>query len=440
MMRFLSVLSLLAAPFVVGLLLSSCNKTELKPASAPEQDVEMQANSLSEEEAVAQVRNVYGALFGTGLRSESTPEVLSVQKTNAPQSGNEAKGGEGVFVVNFKDNRGYVVVSENKYNEPIIAASDHGYLDISVTTDNMNLIPVLSNTDAILERGSKRHFFSDLEDVDGKPKRDEPITEQYEYEVGPWENVLQVGPLVQVEWHQRYPHNTKLQKINDAYPPVGCVATAVSQIMSYHRYPQYDWDRIIANIKDDYSIEILSTLHRDLGKKQYLDMHYGFKESGANSANVPRTLRAYGYQSSNLCDYSWETICAEITARRPVFIRANCFKHETTTPKFLFWGGKTEVSYSGGHAWVLDGIKKIKRKVRFIDKRTHKVESVSYQTKELVHCNFGWGKYSGNGYYLSKAFNTLKGPVMRGGNDNSTSGQLRNFQYNHQIIKDIKVR
>ena len=39
MMRFLSVLSLLAAPFVVGLLLSSCNKTELKPASAPEQDV-----------------------------------------------------------------------------------------------------------------------------------------------------------------------------------------------------------------------------------------------------------------------------------------------------------------------------------------------------------------------------------------------------------------
>ena len=44
----------------------------------------------------------------------------------------------------------------------------------------MNLIPVLSNTDAILKHGSKLHFFSDLEDEDGKPRRDEPVTEPYE--------------------------------------------------------------------------------------------------------------------------------------------------------------------------------------------------------------------------------------------------------------------
>ncbi len=211
--------------------------------------------------------------------------------------------------------------------------------------------------------------------------------------------------------------------------------------MSYHRYPQYDWDRIIADVefKDPYSKDVLSTLHRDLGKPQYLDMHYTLKASGADCANVPRTFRAYGYQSSDLCDYSWETICAEITARRPVFVSAYSFKHETTTPKFLFWGGKTEVSYSGGHAWVLDGIKKVRRWIRFIDKRTREVE-VSYQTKELVHCNFGWGKLSNNGYYLSKAFDALKGPVMRGESNIATSGQKYNYQYNHKIVKDIKVR
>lgn len=363
-----------------------------------------------------------------------------MQKTSVPQD-TETREGEGVFVVNFKDNRGYVVLSTSKYNEPIIAANDHGFLDISVPTSNMNLIPVLSNTDAILKHGSKLHFFSDLEDEDGKPRRDEPVTEPYEYEFGPWETVFQVGPLVQVEWDQGAPHNTKLLEIDGDYPPVGCVATAVSQIMSYHRYPQYDWDRIIADVefKDPYSKDVLSTLHRDLGKPQYLDMHYTLKASGADCANVPRTFRAYGYQSSDLCDYSWETICAEITARRPVFVSAYSFKHETTTPKFLFWGGKTEVSYSGGHAWVLDGIKKVRRWIRFIDKRTREVE-VSYQTKELVHCNFGWGKLSNNGYYLSKAFDALKGPVMRGESNIATSGQKYNYQYNHKIVKDIKVR
>ena len=437
-MKSFRVVFVITMVFVVGLLLSSCNKAEFKTSSTSERDAETQVGLLSEEEAVVQVQNLYGALFGKGLRSESTPEVLSVQKTSVPQD-TETREGEGVFVVNFKDNRGYVVLSTSKYNEPIIAANDHGFLDISVPTSNMNLIPVLSNTDAILKHGSKLHFFSDLEDVDGIPKRDGSATDQYKYEIGAWEIVLQVDPLVRVEWNQGEPHNTKLQKINGKYPPVGCVATAVSQIMSYYRFPRYDWDRIIADVNDSYSREVLSTLHRDLGKPQYLNMHYDLNGSGANSANVPRTFRAYGYQSSDLCDYSWETICAEITARRPVFVSAYRFKHETTTPKFLFWGGKTEVSYSGGHAWVLDGIKKVRRWIRFIDKRTREVE-VSYQTKELVHCNFGWGKLSNNGYYLSKAFDALKGPVMRGESNIATSGQKYNYQYNHKIVKDIKVR
>ena len=130
-MKLLKVLPILITLFV-GLLLSSCNKAELKPQSPPEQDIETQANLLTEEEAVVQVQNLYGALFGKGLRSESTPEVLSVQKTSVPQD-TETREGEGVFVVNFKDNRGYVVLSTSKYNEPIIAANDHGFLDISVS-------------------------------------------------------------------------------------------------------------------------------------------------------------------------------------------------------------------------------------------------------------------------------------------------------------------
>lgn len=426
------------APFV-GLLLISCNKQEGQPLSDFAQEIAMPADNLTEDEVTAQALSVYNVLFSESLRSAGTPEVLSVQKTSSLRTSSEAEGNAGVFVVNFKDDRGYVVLSESKFNEPIISASERGNLDIALATENMNLIPVLYNTDAILEHNHHRKMLTDLTTVDDVPLPDISQFEKYRYEFGEWETVAQAGPLVQVAWGQRDPHNRKLEKINGQLPPVGCVATAVSQIMSYHRYPQYNWDKILSDMFDPYSVDVLSTLHRDLGKPENLDMHYSLDNSGAYSANVPRTLRAYGYQSSDLCDYNFATIKSEIFAQRPVYIRANSFKHVTKTPRFLFWGGKTKVSYSGGHAWVLDGFKGLRRKISKIDRLTNEVVDVSYQTKELVHCNFGWNG-SDNGYYLSKAFNKVNGPEMRSTEEGETYGQKYNYQYNHQIIKDIKRR
>lgn len=431
------VLSFLLLSLLGGVLIS-CDRQEYELLSEPDHNLKVQSDLLSEKDAATQALNIYTMLFYEKLRSADIPQVLSVQKARSLRTSG-GDGNEGVFVVNFKDNRGYVVLSESLYNEPIISASESGNLDINVPTENMNLIPVLSNTDAILEYNHKQKAVADLVDIDGNPIP-APSIEQYRYDFGPWETLSQSDPLVQVEWDQWSPHNRKLQTIDGKYPPVGCVATAISQIMSFHRYPNYDWDKIVANKYDAYSADILSTLHRDLGSPQNLDMEYSLDGSSARSSNVPRTLRAYGYQSSDLCDYDWGAIKSEIFDQRPVYIRASTYKHVTKTPRFLFWGGKTKVSYSGGHAWVLDGFKCVRRKVTQIDKLTGDIVSVSYQEKELVHCNFGWGRNQGNGYYLSKAFDTNKGPEMRSTlrEDDETYGQEYNFQYNHRIIKDIK--
>lgn len=435
--KVLGILAVLLAS-LIGLLLVSCSKQEIKPRSDFDQKSEMLADILTEEEATAQALDVYNALFSEGLRGAGVPEVLSVQKTSFLRTSSVSEDNAGVFVVNFKDDRGYIVLSESKFNEPIVLASDRGNLDVAVATENMNLIPVLYNTDAILEYNHHHQTMTDLVTADGRPLPGNPDLINYRYEFGEWETVDQAGPLVQVAWGQEHPHNGKLNKINGLLPPVGCVATAMSQIMSYHRHPQYDWDKILSDTSDPYSAEVLSTLHRDLGKPENLNMSYSLNGSGAHSTNVPRTFRAYGYQSSDLCDYDFGAIKNEIFARRPVYIRANSFKHVTKTPRFLFWGGKTKVSYSGGHAWVLDGIKRLRRKVSKIDLLIDEVVEVSYQTKELVHCNFGWDG-NGNGYYLSKAFNPSKGPEMRSTEgENEIYGQENFFQFNHQIIKDIK--
>lgn len=430
--QLLRALPLLFAS-LIGLSLSSCSKQADPLPPEPLKDETQLTHLLTEQEAASQAQSMYSLLFRGSLRAGDLPEIQNIQKASSLRSSDDTQEREGVFVVNFKNNGGYIIMSESKHNEPIIAACEKGYLDISVPTENMNLIPILANTDAILEANHRRY-------KDTETKQDieiEPGMHGTDYQYGPWEIVDQAGPLVPVKWHQEDPHNLKIPLINGHRPPVGCVATAISQIMSYHRHPQYNWDLIISNIGNNYSKEILSTLHRDLGLPHNLNMQYSVLESGAPSANVPRTFRAYGYQSSDLCDYNWETIKSEIYDRKPIYVRANCIKVEETTPRFLFWGGKTSVSYRGGHAWVLDGIRTIKRKVTHIDRYYKHVIGTSYETKELVHCNFGWGGKD-NGYYLSKAFYAGKGLQMRSAGKTTTHGEDYNFQYNHQIIKDIK--
>lgn len=434
--QLLRALSLLLTS-LLGLHLSSCSKQDDQLLLSPQdQEAGLPSNILTDQEATTQALNIYGALFGEELKASKPLEVQNIQRSSTLRSSDETQQlRNGVLVVNFKDNGGYIIMSEDKHNEPIIAACGKGNFDISAPIENMNLIPILANTDAILDANHRRRY----DDIGVKKDIEvEPGMYDNRYEYGPWEIVDQAGPLVPVKWHQWAPHNRKLAQINGQYPPVGCVATAISQIMSYHRRPQYNWDLIISNIGNNYSEEILSTLHRDLGLPHNLNMQYGPGGSGAFDKNVPRTLRAYGYQSSDPCDYNWETIKSEIYTKRPVYISAQYLKVVTITPRFLFWGGKTSITYDKGHAWVLDGIRTLKRKVTMIDGYTKEVGRISYETKELVHCNLGWGGRN-DGFYLSKAFNAAKGPEeMRCSGKTTIHGEEDNYQYNHKIIKDIK--
>lgn len=426
--------SLLFVILFIGLITSCSRGIDVSPLSSPKNQKETQL--IIEDEIAKEALNLYSTLFGENLRTEKAPEILSIERTTPFRSTQETTNGEGIYIVNFKNNRGYIILSENKKNEPIICACEQGNFNPSEEIRNPNLIPVLSNTATILEHNASPSS------IDSRPYPD--TTKDYTYAYSQWKVVEEAGPLVQVHWHQGAPFNNKIDKIDGQLPPVGCVAVAVSQIMSFHGQPDYDWSRIIEQtnnpyyIIDPYTIEVLSTLHKDLGKAENLNMSYGLEGSGADSGNVPRTFRNYGYQCGDLISYDWDTIKKEITAGRPVFVRANAFKHTTKTPGFLFWGDKTKVSYSGGHAWVLDGYRRISRSVAKINVHTRELERSFNEYRVLVHCNFGWGG-TGDGYYLNKAFDTNKGPEMRATSESvSTSGEDYNFQYNHQIIKGIQ--
>ena len=237
----------------------------------------------------------------------------------------------------------------------------------------------------------------------------------------------EVDPLLQnIEWNQDYPWNDKCPTFlyGKVKAPVGCVATATSQIMRYWRWPdkgvgsnsytieegilvkrekeisasfdvEYDWDHMPQRFDNpqDASPEVvdaLSTLCFHVGVAE--NMIYGTQVSGTMLQNVVYALRNhFKYDKSvelfsrSVCTQSeWEAkICNELNNKRPVLYAG-------------FGAG-------GGHAFVCDG----------------------YDAGGLFHINWGWGGES-NGYFDLNLLN----PEVLGIGGGSGGG----FNYGQQIL------
>lgn len=223
-----------------------------------------------------------------------------------------------------------------------------------------------------------------------------------------------IGPLMTCLWNQDSPYNLACPE-DPAGPGghvyAGCVATAMSMIMYYYRYPlqgigthsyyasgygtqsvnysntYYDWDAMIdaLNGNSGQCIPAVAQLQYHAGVA--VNMQYSPTGSGAYSMDVPAAMIShFGYATStqylSRSSYSatvWENMVVEqLDALKPIY-------YSGTDP--------TPVT-GGGHAWICDGYQ------------------VTGSTK-LFHFNFGWGGY-GDGFYTlanPNGFTTQQGMV-----------------------------
>lgn len=203
----------------------------------------------------------------------------------------------------------------------------------------------------------------------------------------PDRNYRDVSPLVNSIWGQGTYYNAQCP----SGTPVGCVATAMSQIMRYWRYPTigqgshsytcnpygtqsadfgsttYNWAAMPASVTSTNTS--VATICRHAGVA--VDMQYAPDGSGAYSEDVPAALINYFrysntaqiYNKSSYSSNTWDTMMrGEIDNSRPVYYSGS--------------------GPAGGHAFVIDG----------------------YQGTSSFHVNWGWnGSY--NGYFTLNALN-----------------------------------
>jgi putative thiol protease/hemagglutinin prtT len=222
-----------------------------------------------------------------------------------------------------------------------------------------------------------------------------------------------VPELLTSKWNQDSPYNLQLGPNQDgSYPYTGCVATAVAQIMAFHKWPiqgsgsnayrvthyndrltadfsksRYDWN----NMRDEYRSSAneqqknaVALLMKDVGIAT--NMQYTPWYSGTLTWNAKEAVSQYFQYDAALLSKATEgsnfvqVIHQEISNGYPVYLSG-----------FQSLG-------KSGHAWVADG----------------------YDEKGLTHMNFGWGGQA-DGYYSIDAINVENSGAEFGGKSLSFS-------------------
>lgn len=291
---------------------------------------------------------------------------------------------ESIYFFDVENNGGYVIVSGSDRGPSILGYTDCGSFDEKNVPENMRLwledyksqieYIEISETLAATRAGSTSH----------------PV----------------ISPMLTTTWNQRYPYNLKCPTYNGTNCVTGCVATAIAQIMYYHRnksinkttkeIPGYycetnpnikvnaisegstiDW----GNMLDSYSSSAINSKETTAQKNAVANLMaycgaavkigYGTWSSYGYFKDVaPGLIKYFNYNETMSLEYKynysndeWDNLVyTELAKGHPIFY--------------------TGQSNSGGHAFVCDG----------------------YDGKGYYHINWGWGGKS-DGYFLLSALN-----------------------------------
>lgn len=358
----------------------------------------MQANHIDE----LQAQRIAAQFLNSRAGAVQGKQQLKVAELNlSPQPSSMEQD---VYVFNATGG-GYVVVAGDDAAPLVLGYSSDGTFDWTTAPDNLKFWLELNARYVEHCRGKASSIASTAQ------KAGEVV----------------VAPLLNdILWGQGYPYNMMCPtyqvegETKNYY--VGCVATAATQIMRYHKYPEhgtgskthtvdgktltadfehttYDWDNMLPSYDNADATpaqkKAVATLAAQFGIA--VEMTYEPSGSGTHTMLVPGALRQYfGYDAGTVIrirDYydseEWlNVIKAELQAGRPVLY------------------GASSDSGNSGHAFVCDG----------------------YDSEGFVHINWGWTGTS-NGFFLINHLNP---------DDLGIGGGTGGYNVNQEIVTGIQ--
>jgi len=312
------------------------------------------------------------------------------------------------YVFNLKANKGFVIVSANNNVIPVFGYAFEG--EYNEVDQPENIKEWIGSYKRQIAYAKSYNLKSDTKIL----QEWERLLTTNKANLKTFKGSKAILPLLTTKWNQGINYNgmcpVDLAGPNDRCY-AGCVATAMGQLMYYHRFPKqglgsysynhpvygiqsadfanttYNWNGMQNAITDPPNNSIAELLYH-LGVS--VDMNYGPNGSGMWNHKAAYSLRTYfkyvpetQYLFRDSTTLNWDSILiANLDARKPLY----------------YAGWTSDLADSSGHAFVCDG----------------------YQGSNYYHFNWGWGG-SSDGYFYTNALNP--------------SGL--DFNYHQEMIHDI---
>ena len=343
--------------------------------------------------------------------------------TRAPKklkSSDAADAAPAFYVFNIGENQGFVIVSGDDRTNPILGYSDQGSFDETKMPANMKAwldeyALQLTQLDEVKP--------ADLKKVLAAPKAENVVDTRNS-----------IAPLISTKWDQATPYWNECPQFMisddeaDGYELAytGCVATSMSQLMNFYKYPEqttqvipaysftysdgnynystvqmpeleittFDW----AHMRDTYTgaedeVYTSAVAHLMFYVGCALKSQYGTSATGAYTDDIPKAFGIFGYGSKLAYrnDYTQEVwdnmVYQELAAGRPMIYNGTA-------------------GSGGGHSFICDG----------------------YEYGNYFHINWGWGGM-GNGYFQLAVMNPYASGI--GGSSSAEGYNMKqNIVYN----------
>ena len=342
---------------------------------------------------------------GTGEARKAARQFLAINESTgiaddiAQMPCRQYSDGNGnpiMYVFNIGD-YGFIITGADRSFSPIVGYSFNGAFDAARVPDNLGwwLDSYVSDVTAVKKSNAKStEIIAAQCDFRNEWDALERGGSSYYDAKGP----DAVEALVETRWDQGTGYNNYCPEYNGGHSVTGCVATAMAQIIRYHRYPNTGYSHnsyahsVFGSLRADfdsayydYSLMPVSVNYYSSPEEQHavslLCYHCGVavkmdyqspsrtNGSGAHSENVPEALRFFGYFNS--------FYLAKSVYTNPIW--DSLLRHDLDLGRPVYYSGSNS---EGGHAFVCDG----------------------YRNNNRYHFNFGWGGY-GDGFYTLSSVN-----------------------------------
>lgn len=300
------------------------------------------------------------------------------------------------------DGGGYIIVSGDDRTEEILGYSITGTFDANNIPDNMRAF--------LQEYADGIQALDDDQVTSATPNK---VKHGYQSMRAPSRAArTSVSPLMATLWDQGSPYDQYCPEYQGNKAATGCVATALAQVMGYHRWPNATTTKIPAFTTETRGLSLSAIPAGTAIDWSNIKNYYGWynKDGNWKEETYNTTQASAVAKLMQLCGYSvqMDYYCDDLGQSGAV--ASNCiaalvkyFDYEESTCKWIKrenysytdWQdmiyaelkGKRPVLYSGqseggGHAFVCDG----------------------YDSDDFFHINWGWAGMS-NGFFRLRLLN-----------------------------------